>query len=68
MRAKICRNLYLAFRPIPNYFNPNANLILQYTGEIFYNVMYKPKDFDYNKDLYYRCTCDMDVFKKIEKL
>ena len=68
MRSKICRNLYLAFKPLPNYFNKNANLILQYTDNIYYNVMYKPSDFDYSKDLYYRCTCDMDFFKKIEKL
>lgn len=42
--------------------------VLYYSGKIFFNVDFLPKEFDKNKDLYLDCDCSFPKWKNIEKV
>ena len=60
------RNIYVSAAYDESFFT--GELEIPYTGELKFEVSEQPEGFDPDKDVYYRCTCDLKDFKAFKKV
>lgn len=62
------RNIYILFEK--EDFILEGSLDIPYTGEIYYGVEEEdlPDSFDEDRDVYYKCPCDLGEFRGFKKI